>query len=373
MIGRFNTRPITKRARALVATVVALSAAAAITALSLTTVSAAPASNTHSTTVRTLKAMESAGVEYNPSKVVGSKSCAECHAPAVESWKQTPHFQTWSTLHRKDAAREIASKMGVRSIKRGDVCLQCHYTRQKTEDRIRPISGVSCESCHGPAKDWMDIHNDFGGEGVTKEQETAEHRKMRIQKSVEHGMRHPSNLYAIAQNCYNCHTVPNEKLVNTGGHQAGSEGFELVAWSQGMVRHNFARTNQQSNAENSPERLRKMYVVGAMVDLEYSLRALSKATQRAQYAVSMAQRVDAARKRLKKIQGKIDNAHVKQAVEAGFKPALKLNNEKALSAAADTTGEAARAFAKNADGSTLEALDPMLPESSEYKGEPLQP
>ena len=61
-------------------------------------------------------------------------------------------------------------------------------------------------------------------------------------------MNNPHNIYLIARQCYDCHTVPNERLVNVGGHLAGSQDFELVAWSQGMVRHNFLRTGGTTNA-----------------------------------------------------------------------------------------------------------------------------
>ena len=62
-------------------------------------------------------------------------------------------------------------------------------------------------------------------------------------------MRNPVNVYLLAQSCYRCHTVPDERLVNVGGHHAGSLDFELVSWSQGTVRHNFVRTDGKVNAE----------------------------------------------------------------------------------------------------------------------------
>ncbi len=44
-------------------------------------------------------------------------------------------------------------------------------------------------------------------------------------------------IYDLAKTCYGCHVVPQEDLVNKGGHRAGS-AFELVSWSQGEVLHN---------------------------------------------------------------------------------------------------------------------------------------
>ena len=89
----------------------------------------------------------------------------------------------------------------------------------------------------------------------------------------------------IADNCYSCHTVPNQDLVNTGGHLAGSD-IELVSWSQGEVRHNYL-LNQTKNAPESPQRLRIFYVVGQVTDLEYSLRGGLQITVKGPYQVAM--------------------------------------------------------------------------------------
>ena len=198
---------------------------------------------------------ESAGPPVrDPAKIIGADQCAKCHQPEVQQWMQTPHFATFETLHRLPRAKEIADKLGLQSIKRNDVCTQCHYTKQVEDGRERVVAGVSCESCHGGARDWVALHNDYGGPGVTKAAESAEHRAKRVADSVAKGMNNPHNIYLIARQCYDCHTVPNEKLVNVGGHLAGSQDFELVAWSQGMVRHNFVRGGGTTNATLQPGR-----------------------------------------------------------------------------------------------------------------------
>jgi len=76
-------------------------------------------------------------------------------------------------------------------------------------------------------------------------------------------------------------------LVNTGGHAAGRPR-ELVSWSQGEVRHRFLSGTK--NKKNSQERNRMLYLVGRVVDLEYRLRGLAKATKKATYGVAMAKR-----------------------------------------------------------------------------------
>jgi hypothetical protein len=303
----------------------------------------------------------------DPAKVVGADQCAKCHQAEVQQWMKTPHYATFESLHRKPQAKEIAEKMGLQSIKRGDVCTRCHYTKQIQDGRERVVAGVSCESCHGAASDWVALHNDYGGPAATKATETAEHRAKRVADSVVHGMNNPHNIYLIARQCYDCHTVPNERLVNVGGHLAGSQDFELVAWSQGMVRHNFLRTGGTLNGKLNSEQLRVMYVVGVMTDLEYSLRATAAATEKATFGVTSAQRAARMKQKLHEIQKLVNEPLLAPALDAVATVELRLGNSAAILAAADAVGNAAREFAEPADGTRLSAIDPMLPRPDQYK------
>jgi hypothetical protein len=303
----------------------------------------------------------------NPAKIVGSDECAKCHQQEVQQWMRTPHFATFDSLHRTPRAKEIAQRLGERSIKRSSICTQCHYTEQNQGGRLRVVAGVSCESCHGGAADWVAIHADYGGQGVTKEQESPEHRAQRVEESVERGMNNPHNIYLIARQCYDCHTVPNERLVNAGGHLAGSQDFELVAWSQGMVRHNFVRTGGTSNASPSAAELRVMFVVGVMTDLEYSLRAVAAATQKATFGVASAQRAARMKRQLREIQQLANEPLIEPALAAVATVELRLGNMAAITAAADAVGKAACEFAERADGDRLAAIDSLLPQPGQYK------
>ena len=100
----------------------------------------------------------------NPNKVVGNQACVKCHASEIKVWEKTPHSKTFDELHRRPEAKQIAGKLGLRSIKHDGRCVACHYTQQSdTAGNPHAIAGVSCESCHGAAKDWLDIHHDYGG------------------------------------------------------------------------------------------------------------------------------------------------------------------------------------------------------------------
>ncbi len=306
-------------------------------------------------------------IRCNPANVLGSESCAKCHEKELSQWKLTPHHGTFELLHRKPEAKAIAKKLGLKSVKRNDLCVSCHYTRQLVDERVRIVSGISCESCHGAAKNWLASHNDYGGPAATKEDESAEHRQQRIEASVAAGMNNPSNLYLVARQCLACHTTPEEQLVNVGGHPAGSSEFELVSWSQGIVRHNFLRTNGTSNGTLSLEQLRVMYAVGVMADLEASFRALAKATTRATFGIASAQRAARMKHKLYAIDQLVDDPNIKRALAVALAEPLKLNRGEALSAAADRIGQAAYRFAAEADGESLVPLDPLLPSPEKYR------
>jgi cytochrome c554/c'-like protein len=301
------------------------------------------------------------------SKIVGPEKCAECHKSESEAWKTTHHYETFDSMHRTPRAQAIAEKLGLQSIKRDSVCLNCHYTEQGSGGTA--IAGVSCESCHGAAADWIDVHADYGGKDATKESESAEHRKNRIAQSVAKGMNRPDQIVALAGQCFRCHNVPQEKLVNVGGHQPGSN-FELVSWTEGEVRHNFL--NSKTNVEDSPQRKRVLYVVGQGLALSTNMRDVGLATEKATFAVSMARRAAAATANLKKVDEAVKIPEVEQMLEISGKAELKLNNQQALSASANQVEEAVRKFAASNDGSNLAALDALIPDSSTYKGQAFQ-
>ncbi len=302
--------------------------------------------------------------------------CANCHTLEHEAWQTTRHYATFKDRHRSDEAKEILTNLGERSMKRISTCRQCHYTsRLDDEDRVRAAWGVSCESCHGAGRNWLEVHNRPGGdpnadamEWGAGAQEAPEARAQRLAAAAAKGMAHPERLYDVAANCFGCHTVPDEHLVNVGKHHPGKP-FDLVARSQGEVRHRFLHgTAAAKNPLPEAAELRRLYVVGAAVDLEFSLRNLSRASQAGgDYERAMIERVGAARAKLAAILDTVELpglaaalGRVPAEVGAAVDPAL-----------ADGLEEAARAFVEGNDGTALGALDALLP--TEYVGTPYQP
>ncbi len=306
-------------------------------------------------------------IHLDPHQVLGFDSCNKCHASEVRVWKQTPHYETFLTLHRNPEAKKIADRLGIASFKNDSECIKCHYTMQSNQGRLEAISGISCESCHGAARNWVDVHNDYGGPGVTRQAETPEHRYQRLGQSIAGGMRNPINVYLVAQSCYRCHTVPNERLVNVGGHVAGSMDFEIVSWSQGTIRHNFVRTDGATNDPSTAERLRLMFVAGMIADLEFSLRATAAATEKAEFGVNSAQRAARAAKRLAAAQKKLQQPLLDNIIAVFNSVQLRLDNQAELMEAADNINQLGIRFAATVPGAELSAIEPFIPSPDRWR------
>lgn len=313
------------------------------------------------------------------SKIIGPErtdnNCASCHALEVEAWQQTKHYATEKTRHRDPRATEILKNMGLKSMKRDDVCYACHYTPTLDGDKIKVEWGVSCESCHAPGRDWNNIHNKVGGDpGAVQvkwgagQQEDAAQRAARLNAAASHGMINSIMLYELAVNCFKCHTVPNEKLVNTGKHKAGSD-FELASWSQGEIRHSFVSSpgalTKPTNRPATPEHRRMLYIVGAMVDLETSLRNLAAVKENCgDFHKAMTQRVNACRARISAILQAVDIPELQAAiahVPENIEPCGMVSAD-----VADAIGSATRQFVKSSDGKAFAAIDSQIP--TELKG-----
>jgi Cytochrome c554 and c-prime len=302
----------------------------------------------------------------DPAKIVGPNACAECHKDEAEAWKASHHFKTFRELPRRKEANEIAGRMGVQRIRSEGLCLGCHYTVEQKENRKQPVAGISCESCHSGGEDWIKVHSGFSGK--TEKTESKAEAEARWKLAESKGMIRPSAIYRLAKNCYSCHVVPQEELVNKGGHAAGS-AFELVSWSLGEVRHNTWHSKGKDNVPASAARKRMLYLVGLGVELESALRAVGKATVRRTYAFEMAKRADRARKQLAAAAKAAPNVpEIAKMVEFGHSAGLKLNNDRLLTAAADGVSKLLASISAKYDGSTMAGLDSLIPGPDKYKG-----
>ena len=305
-------------------------------------------------------------LRIDPEKIVMSSRddrvpCGECHALEYDTWKETPHSTGFDTMHRSKSAQSILERMDFRLAKRESLCLRCHYTATQPGEQAKAIAGVSCESCHGAARDWEAVHNDYGP-GADHATESAEHKMQRIQASIDGGMLRPSdNLYGVAANCFECHTVPSEELVDVGKHASGSD-FELVEWSEN-IRHNFIQaqwSSDESNRAPTAERKRVMYVVGRMLDYEYSMRGLAEATTSGRYAKAMERRITSAVRELEKIAFIADIAEVDDVLKNHKNVQLIPDNKEPILAVSEQVRSLGQAFTMGQDGSGIEPIDRLI-------------
>lgn len=305
-------------------------------------------------------------------KTLGPAACAECHPNEIEAWKTTKHAKGLNQRHKTPEAADIVAKLGLPPMKTEASCVACHYLAKPGASGPTIASGVACESCHGASADWVKIHGDYGGPNAKKADETEEHRARRRAESVVRGLVMHDDIYGLGRNCYECHVLADEKLANVGGHTPGSADFNLLAWTQGEIRHNLLGEEHRANPEATPENKRRLLAIGWILETEYSLRATARATEKATYGVTYARRADAARKMLEKLQALAPTPQLAEIIAIAKPVALKLNNGAELNAAADRIGALGRAFSDQVSGAQLAALDALLPAADAYKGVPYQ-
>ena len=218
---------------------------------------------------------------------VGPKACQECHKAEFDVWDKSRHALSFRDLHRHEKVKDILAAVGGdKNIRKNALCTQCHYTLEQADPAATPTAktSVSCEKCHGAASEWVKIHNDYGGPGVTRETEPAAHKAARIEKSVAAGMLRPGSLYDLASNCLDCHSLAKGSIdgetvakMLAAGHPLNTE-YELVKYSQGTVRHRFYPPDVTKNAEMSPAELARTYVVGRAAMLVTATAAKDKSS-----------------------------------------------------------------------------------------------
>lgn len=210
-------------------------------------------------------------------QIVGSETCRDCHEEMVEQWEKTAHATSLEKMLSSDRAAEIAAALDMEpaGIPMKASCVRCHFTQEDLAGTAQTTMAVSCESCHGGAVGWIEEHN---RKNVS--------RQSRVDSSLALGMGHPESILAVSKSCFECHIVDDEQLVNHAGHPALSEGFEILSWYSGEVKHNFlvggsgssVKTHVSDPRPIPPERKRMLYLNGKLLHLAYLLQSLARAT-----------------------------------------------------------------------------------------------
>lgn len=155
-----------------------------------------------------VKALLAAAPEITPvGKYVGPGSCSAvaCHGgiqPHSTTKVLQNEYSTWVTQDKHARAytaltgslgKQMAAILKIGPADKAPKCLVCHAVSMEKSHRAREFDvaeGVSCESCHGPASQWLGPHI----------QPDAKHADM-----VRLGLIDNKNLAVRASECLTCH------------------------------------------------------------------------------------------------------------------------------------------------------------------------
>ena len=174
-----------------------------------------------------------------PAKFLGANSCASssCHGGGGANQNQ---FLVWSLKdfhsQRPPAtlatarSKQIADALDIKDATANARCTVCHAPLHEVPDNLRGADfkvseGVSCESCHGAAENWLRSHTRTD---YTRADRTAA------------GMRDLQNLYIRANTCVACHQVVSQPLLKAGHPELI---FELDGQSVAEPKHWSAEKN----------------------------------------------------------------------------------------------------------------------------------
>jgi hypothetical protein len=207
----------------------------------------------------------------------------------------TKHFAGFAEAHKSPKAPAILEAAGgEKNMRKDKTCDLCHYTMVQDDenDEGTAKAGPSCESCHGASSKWIDLHNK---KDVPHDQ--------RMKDAAAQGMLNSSMHFEIAENCMSCHGLANPALdpnvmgkMLEAGHPV-SPDFELVAYSQGTVRHRFFPPDTDNNKAMTPPELARLFVIGQAAKLVSATWAAGRSDV-AKYKEVQTQRADLARKAL---------------------------------------------------------------------------
>ena len=178
-----------------------------------------------------------------PPKFTGPGGCAavSCHG-GVQTRSETAvlqnEYSVWVVKDKHSRAYEALS-MPI-SIRMAEIlelgpankakrCLACHALAPAPEEKAKSFDhsdGVSCESCHGPASEWLGPHT-LGSD------------KWSHAQSVAKGMIDTRDIAKRTTQCLTCHLGTKDKFVDHELIAAGHPDlyFELASFSSVMPRH----------------------------------------------------------------------------------------------------------------------------------------
>ena len=174
---------------------------------------------------------------------VGAGSCAasSCHGAPREHGVNRSEYGIWATFDKHasaysvlfdDRSKQIEAAYSHKSLKdaraeKDQLCLKCHGLEGGLARAELQVDGVSCESCHGPAKAWLNQHYLLDW-----------HQRPAADKAAL-GFIDTHDLYQRGKACAACHVGDGTKEVNHDLVAAGHPRlqFEYSAFLATEVKH----------------------------------------------------------------------------------------------------------------------------------------
>ncbi len=138
---------------------------------------------TYLLTILALLAFFSGNVLAN--KFEGRKKCSSCHKSQAKSWKKTAHAKAMDSLKPGTKKKEklMADLDPDKDYTKDKDCVGCHVDGfgkkggYKIAKPKKMLSGVGCESCHGPGRKYRGDHRK-AGQAFEKKGKTSPRKKL---------------------------------------------------------------------------------------------------------------------------------------------------------------------------------------------------
>ncbi len=228
--------------------------------------------------------------------LVGTSSCAaaSCHGggrllegrsfASYQIWaRKDPHSRAYEVLSNDRSIQMMALLFPTRKdspVKATEEarCLNCHVTTETSgEHQLLPDShhtpdGVGCESCHGPAKQWLGPHSTIEWQGLNAEA-----------KASLGFIDTTTDLAGRIQICADCHVGRPGRDVNHDLLAAGHPrlDFEFSSFHANLPKHwdvDRGRRSEIPDIEHDPAFEAKAWLTGQLVTAQTSLRLLQDRT-----------------------------------------------------------------------------------------------
>ena len=159
-----------------------------------------------------------------------------------------------------DVSKRIGRILGLRPNTSAK-CLDCHSLSAQPEQQTRSFDshdGISCESCHGPASNWLGPHTTKGWTHP---------------RSIELGMVDVRDPIKCTETCLSCHLGTASKWVDHEMIAAGHPDlyFELDSFLAAMPKH-------WKPSEDDPWAEVRFLTAGAAVQLRENMRRIARET-----------------------------------------------------------------------------------------------